>query len=231
MILHKAPGETVETFAPPPVSVNDSAVLQDAMRVVAANAGISLDFVLLNPSEANFSTSRVIQEQSRHAWRRYQDEHCWVQNEIYRWRVKELIRNNDDVRAKADQYDDEIFSVIHHCPLWPYMDPLKDTQADRASLESFTQSLSQVVSSRNGVWRDTSQSIASSNAMLIAACIEAAKELSKNGVEVTWRDVLSISRESLQTDGATSVMDDESENNAPLPPKKTSPGGKRGRKR
>jgi capsid protein len=104
------------------------------LQFMSVNLDLPVSVMLLDPSDTNFSGWRGAIDQARISWRRWQQ---WLIDVLhcptYRWKVLDWASENS-VRGQklraALKGGANLLAHVWHPAGWPYIEPLKDAQAD-----------------------------------------------------------------------------------------------------
>lgn len=218
---HARPGEKL-TMASPNVPGTQYLPFElSLLKLIAANIGTTLQTLLLDCSENTYS-----------GWRGGQNEadvgvEDWQQiliDDLYRplyvWKVDEFVRNNPALGK--DLARSRLNPRRHNwtAPVRPYVEPLKDAQADALRLNENLASLEEVHAERGGAWRTRLPRIIAGRMEIIERSIVGADYFNGKypGAEVHWRDVANMHVKK----AAPTADDPDNEDDAP--PKKKSEG-------
>ena len=185
-----APGEKLKGFSP---EIPSETFVEHAMLIltfIAINLDLPVAVLLLDPSETNFSGWRGAVDQARLRFRQIQR---WYSDAFhtptYRWKVLQWI-DEDPVVKQAFASGIDVFSHAWHRPGWPYIEPLKDAQADALQQEELLTSPRRIQAARGRDWEEVYHEIIEDNTNLITAAAAAATRLQGQGIDIEWRDVL-----------------------------------------
>ncbi len=194
MVFAGAPGEELEGFAPNIPGGEFFPHIKLILTLIGINLGMPLVMVLMDASETNFSGFRGAVDQARMGFRRNQK---WFASKfhkhVYQWKVRQWIAENAAIRNASTRNGIKIFKHRWNPPTWPYIEPLKDGQADAFRLEKRLTS-PQRLHAENGF--DAFEILAETltyNERAITAALEAAERIeTATGVEVDWHELLTI---------------------------------------
>jgi len=191
--LYGRPGETIEGFSPnvptPEYRWHDAAIL----TIVAINLGLPLAVLLLDPSNTNFSGWRGAVDQARAGFRALQHRLAEVFHApVWRWKVRQWLAADPELRALAEQQGADPFAHRMLPPTAPYIDPSKDAQADMIRDRGLKTSKRRLAAERGLDWDDLSTEIVEDNAAIIQKAHAKAREISRDGLEVTWQQLLAL---------------------------------------
>lgn len=223
-----AVGSKLSGFSPsvPNVEFFEHAYL--LLSIIAANIGLPVAVLLLDPRQTNFSGWRGAIDQARLGWRRIQR---WYTT---RWHRPIWVRNTrqamfaDPALERASRSDSiNIFKHKWQAPSWPYIEPTKDATADLIRVRNFLTSRRRLHSERGEDWDEVLREGIADNAAAIGAAYDAAEELNKQhkGLDVTWRDLLHLPT----PDGVTMSVSAEAEPEPEAKPTNGAPTNGNGR--
>ncbi|MDE2472036.1 MAG: hypothetical protein KGL35_25725, partial [Bradyrhizobium sp.] len=99
------------------------------------------------------------------------------------------------LRAAAKELGDAMFQHTWTKPGWPYIDPLKDGQADLLRQRNALTSPRRLQAERGREWTDVATEIVEDNAFAIRAAKKAAKQINAEFPDddpVHWREMISL---------------------------------------
>jgi lambda family phage portal protein len=197
MQITGAIGEKLHGFSP---SVPNAEFFQHVrlmLQLIGINLGLPLVLVLLDASETNFSGWRGAVDQARLGFRRKQKSlttkfHC----EVYKWKVRQWMAEDAAIRRFKDSKDVNVFGHRWNLPTWPYIEPLKDAQADLLRLRGGLTSPRRLHADNGREWNTIAKEIVADNFMAIVEAKTKAAELNKlfpeKDEKVHWRELLCL---------------------------------------
>jgi lambda family phage portal protein len=192
MEITGAEGEAISGFSPntPNAEFFDHAML--ILGFIAINLGIPLVVMLLDPRQSNFSSWRGAMDAAKPGFQRLIDMMVdGFYTPVYRWKVRQWLAEDPQLRAKAARAEINIFKHRWISPRIPYIEPNKDAQADISIVDGLLNSRREQLAGRGLDIDDIDRQIIDDNTRLIFSAAQAAKGLVEQGVEdVTWRDIL-----------------------------------------
>lgn len=170
------------------------------LTIIGANVGAPKHVILLDPSNTNFSGFRGAIDQARNFWRVLQQR---LINDFirpaYEFFVQRQLAYNPRIAKMLEgvKYPE---SAIFNPPVWNYLEPLTDRQAEALAVKSMLTSRSRLHASRNVEFEEVAREIARDNAMLIREAILATIDLHQefSGLEEeigqlpTWQTILTL---------------------------------------
>ncbi|MGB0714261.1 MAG: phage portal protein [Phycisphaerae bacterium] len=187
------PGEKLEVLSPnvPAPTYFDFAKMQ--LTIVSVNLGMPLQVLLLDPSQTNFSGWRGAIDQARMGFRRNQG---WLRSKfhvpVYFWKVQQWMDEDPVLRRAAERSNIRIRKHRWNVPSWPYIEPLKDANADLVRLKNGLVSPRRLHAERGRDWDDVYDETIEDNARAIQAAMARAVQINDEGNPETigWRDLL-----------------------------------------
>lgn len=191
--LYARPGEKIEGFTPNIPNTEYQWHSLMIISIVAINLGLPVAVLLLDPSNTNFSGWRGAMDQARAGFTALQRRLAEVLHEpTYRWKVRQWLAEDAELRALAEQPGVDPFGHRMLYGTWPYIEPSKDAQADMIRDRGLKTSKRRLAAERGMDWDDLVQEIVEDNAKLITAAHRKAKEISVDGLVVTWQQLLAM---------------------------------------
>ena len=130
------PGEKLRGFSPNVPNAEFFEHVKLLLTLIGINLGVPLVMLLMDASETNFSGWRGAVDQARMGFRRNQR---WLRarwfDPVTRWKVKQFLADDERLRRLAERANVDPFAFRWNFPGWPYVEPLKDAQADAFSVE------------------------------------------------------------------------------------------------
>lgn len=194
MIVQGRPGEKLAGFAPNIPGTGYFEHVNLILKMFGATLGLPLMMILLDSGETNFSGWRGAYTLAQNEWRRLQRlMRDRLYRQVYRWKASEWA-DDDPVLGKAlATLGERYFKHKWAMPSWPYVDPLKDIQADQLRVTSLLGSPRAVLAERGLEWETSIDETVSDNEYAIVKAIEASKRIEqKHGVFVHWSQVLRL---------------------------------------
>lgn len=190
--LHGAPGERLEGFSPNVPNPQFFDHVNLVLRLICSNLGLPLQVLLLDASQTNFSGWRGALDQARRGWMDNQRQlvRQW-HRPIYTWQLRLWIATDPALRAYAARVGGAIWNHRWNYPQWPYVEPLKDAQADALKIEKNLTSPRRLHAERGRDYDEVLEEIVEDRARLIRAAIDAADGINGDYPEagVTWREI------------------------------------------
>lgn len=212
-------GEKASGFTPNVPNAEHFDHVKLCLREIGANIGLPLSLMLLSTAETNFHGYRGEINEARRGFRRRQN---FLHDKWYAPSLKfQILHNVDSGKLKGSVVQKALKSgaIFNHrwTPAqWPYVDPMKDAQADDFQVNNFLESRRNVSSSRGREFPDILRENLGDNArMIIGAIRKAQKITSLTQVDITWRDVLNPLNKVNIRDQATPEEIGDDENGKP----------------
>lgn len=186
------PGEKLHMASPniPSAGFFEHAAL--ILTFVAINLDMPLQVFLLDPTKTNFSGWRGAVDQMRirmRAIQRYMIERFYCP--VYRWKVRQFIQQDRTLRKLFAKHGQEIFAHTFNPPTWPYIEPLKDAQADTLKGRENLLSYRRIMAAQGIDGEDHMTECVDDRAARALYSYQKAQELNaaNPGLEVTWREL------------------------------------------
>lgn len=187
------PGEKLEGFSP---NVPNAEFFPHATMIltfIAVNLGLPVQVLMLDPRETNFSGWRGAMDQARLGLREMQR---WlIQNflrPLYKLKLREWLATDPKLRTSAA--GNPLFHKHNWtAATWPYIEPLKDAQADSHRLRERLISPSRLHNERGRDWDEVLVEIVQDNGKLIRRAKAEAIAINDefdDDAPVTWRDLI-----------------------------------------
>lgn len=213
-------GEKASGFSPNVPNDSHFEHVKLCLREIGANIGLPLSLMLLSTADTNFHGYRGEINEARRGFRRRQKflHDKWFAP-VLRWKILQAI-DSRAIKGSTVQKLLKSMALFKHrwTPAqWPYVDPMKDAQADDFRTAHFLESRRNIASSLGREFADICRENLSDNTRMIIGAIRKAQKITAlTSVEVTWRDVLDPLNKVAIKDVAT-PEDLGEENNEPLP--------------
>jgi lambda family phage portal protein len=190
------PGEKLEGFSPNVPNAEFFPHMKLILTLIGINLGMPLILVLLDASETNFSAWRGVVDQARQG---FDDNQRTLRERfhgrVYRWKVSQWIAEDPALHAASKALGKKIYAHVWSKPGWPYIDPLKDAQADLLRQRNALISPRRLQAERGREWTELAQEIVEDNAFAIAEAKRAAKKINSQFPDddpVHWRELISL---------------------------------------
>lgn len=197
MEIFGTPGEKLQGFSP---NVPNPEFFQHAgliLTIIAINLNLPLQVLLLDAKQTNFSGWRGAIDQARTGFRQIQG---WMINRFYRpvylWKVRQWLTGQDaaasQLRRAAGAEGINILGHKFSPPIWPYIEPNKDAQADTAIIRGGLNSRRAVLAQRGIHLPDVDRERIADNKNLILMAVDAADEINAQHPDagVDWRELV-----------------------------------------
>ncbi len=194
--INPLPGETVKPFSAnvPNEGFFDQAKL--ILTFVSINLDLPLILFLLDASETNFSGWRGALDQAKMAFRDFQ---LWFGSDWYRpqyeWKARNWGQEDTFLRRMAAN-GIPLLSHTWRYPTWPYVEPLKDVQAQLLQVRNGLTSPRRAQAERDRDWEEVSTEIVEDNGLAIVKAKKKAADINAkfadDGNPVHWRELISL---------------------------------------
>lgn len=179
IVWHGKPGESIKGIDRNIPGANFSESVTTFLRLLGLPLGLPLELVLLDWSRTNYSSARAALLQAYRMFTNWQRllMRRW-HTPIYRWKVQQWIDQKELPRTAGT------FNHLWVAPPFPWIDPLKDAQAEGEKIDRGYSTFGQVLLGRN-IDRET---FIAERMDEVADAIEAAKKLTEDtGEKVPWQ--------------------------------------------
>lgn len=186
------PGEKLTGFSP---NIPNPEFFQHAtmiLSIIAVNLGMPVQLLLLDATKTNFSGWRGAMDQARIGFR---DLQKWLLTTLHRpvyiWKVEQWLAMSAELRELAAGKDVDVLSHRWNPPSWPYIEPLKDRQANKVALETNQTSPRRQRSCEGEDWEEIAEEIPLDRGLLIRNAIREAEAINQEftSASVDWREV------------------------------------------
>jgi lambda family phage portal protein len=145
MVQALLPNESIEQITPQQPGGGFSENVRMLIRLLGLSFGLPLEYVLLDFSQVSGNTAKASALQAQRAFETIQklliDEYYC---RVYRWRVSKWINE-----GLLEDRPDAFHHNWHPAP-WPYLDPLKEVQAQMLEIDAGLTSEKRAIMSRGG---------------------------------------------------------------------------------
>jgi len=190
------PGERLEGFSPNVPNPEFFPHVKLILQMLGANLGVPLILLLLDASETNFSGWRGALDQAKLGFQRNQRSLvARLHTPTYQWKLRQWRAADPGLaRMSAKLGDEAFFGHDWHLPVWPYIEPWKDANADALRLDKNLISPRRVQAERGREWDIVAGEIIADKAMLVRLALAEAEAI--NGefpdAEVGWRELANM---------------------------------------
>lgn len=137
MRVRGKPGEKLQGFSPNVPNDSFFPHIRLIINLISINLGLPLILGLLDASETNFSSWRGAVDQARLGFRRLQRVlQMRFLVPVYRWKLRQWLAEDGLARSLAEAGKLDPLCHRWNRPSWPYIEPLKDAQADSHRLRN-----------------------------------------------------------------------------------------------
>lgn len=180
------PGEKITAFSAPPDGGTYVPYSRLLMMMLANNLDLPLAVLLLDSSASNFSGWNGAVREARKSWRKWQRRMIQrLHRPIWRWRMRQEAGVNTRMRKLMEALP---ASQAYRCDWsptpWPYVDQLKDGQADALQESRGLNSMRRLLAARQLDIETVQDEIIDDRARFVARCMAKADEIGCD-----WRDL------------------------------------------
>lgn len=157
MIEYLQPGEEAQAINPSGQSQNAKDYLNFMQRITGGGQGLSYEAVSRDMSQVNYSSARQGLLEDKRTYQQWQDyliEHFLY--EVYLEFMKSAVLDGK-LKINAAKYFSDKSKYTKHKFItsgWDWIDPLKEAKAYQIALSTCQTTLSEVVSSKGGDWKE-----------------------------------------------------------------------------
>lgn len=196
------PGESVHGFSPNVPNPTFFDHSKQIMSLIALNLDLPLVLFLLDASETNFSGWRGALEQAKIAFKKFQRWlACTYHSRVFEWQLERWSDPRspayDPILGRMRNQGLDVFAHEWVFPSWPYVEPLKDVQAQMMRVSNGLASYSQICKEMSSDWDTLSTQIVDDRATGIIKGIERSIEINKTYPDlpspVLWQDLWPLS--------------------------------------
>lgn len=190
-------GERITAFSPniPNAEFFDHAKL--LLTFIALNLGMPLILFLLDASETNFSAWRAAADQAKLHFKEFQRQHAGrLHRPTLRWKIRRWLRQDRGLLRAYQVIGEDLFRHSWQFPGWPYVEPLKDVQADAAEIAANLNSPRRIAARRKLDYDEVIRETCEDRSLLIRCALDKAQELNSHPYivanpdeKITWREI------------------------------------------
>ena len=210
MEVYGYPGETITGFSANVPNAEYFAHMMQILTTIAVNLDLPVQVFLLDAQGSNFSAQRWVTDQAKFRWRQFQTrvKDRW-NDPVISWKVRQWLAEDVQLRKMGRRAGVNIHNHTWRPPDWPYIEPLKDAQADLLMVRNALTSPRRLQADRSRDWPTLVPEIVEDTSMLVEAAHIRAMELNKKypDLNITWREIASLPT----PDGVTITLDDAEE--------------------
>lgn len=190
-----APGEQLQGFSPDVPNPEYFDHVRYLMQLIGVNVGLPLTMVLMDSSETNFSGWRGAFEEAKRGFKHHQQN---LKKRFLRpytkWRIAQYLKQDAALRRANQRSRINVFNHTWNAPNWPYIEPMKDAQADVLRLSGNLTSPRRLMAERSNQWEDIVSETVEDNTTAIRAAMKAAEKLNRNnpGPAIHWREIINL---------------------------------------
>ncbi len=189
-------GEMIQGFSPNVPNAEYFNHISLILQIISVNLDLPVQVLLLDPTQTNFSGWRGATDQAKMRWREMQDTFAHrFHRHVWAWKCRELAatkRYFAQAKERLPFYD----RCIWHPPSWPYIEPMKDAQADAFQISNLLNSPRRIYAKRSLQYDTVIQEIVSDNTDAIMLAKQAAQQINTrfpdDPHQVSWQEVLTI---------------------------------------
>jgi lambda family phage portal protein len=214
MEIEGRPGEKLHGFSPNVPNAEFFSHVKLMLQIVGVNLGMPLIMVLLDASETNFSGWRGAMDQARLGFQ-------WNQQALirrfhrpcYLWKLRQWIAEDAAIRSALARLSKGLYAHRWSAPNWPYIEPLKDAQADSMRISRLLTSPRRLHGERGRDYPEVAREIVEDNGSMIEQAAARADAINAKfpSAAVTWRDVVFLTNEPAEAVSASSARRDGEE--------------------
>ena len=213
------PGEKLQGFSANVPNAEYFAHMSQILATIAMNLDLPVQVFLLDATGANFSGQRWATDQAKFRWKQLQGRLARRWNRpVVEWKIRQWLAESAGLRKMANRAGVKVLRHTWTPPAWPYIEPLKDSQADLLQMRNALSSPRRVANRRSMKWPKLVTEIVEDTSLLVEAAFVRAEELNAKypGLDITWREIASLPT----PDGVTIALDSGGEEPEPADGKK-----------
>jgi len=209
------PGEKITGFSPQVPNPEYRQHVMLVLELIAANLDLPIGVFLLDPTLANFSSQRGTIEQAKVAFREHgRWETTYLHRPVYRWKVRQWLSEDLALRTASQKLEGGPEAIYKHRwnpPEQPYLDPLKDAQADNERLQGNHISPRRLHAEYGRDWEEIVEETVADNAYAIREAKAVAAEINAESPDapVNWRDLLNLQVSGTGAKSAGAIHEEE----------------------
>ena len=175
------------------------------LGIIAVNLNLPVAVLLLDPTKTNFSGWRGAIDQARLGFRNMQ---AWMRSSfhepVYRWKVRQWLAEDRAFWSLVKTSKADPFGVKWKAPRWPYIEPMKDAQADSMRIEKRLTSPRRVAGDRGEDWDELVVEMVNDQAALFTLAMAKAQEINETFPEANldWRELIHLAAPATASTGA-----------------------------
>jgi capsid protein len=212
------PGEKLQGFSANVPNAEYFQHMNLILSTIACNLDLPVQVLLLDATGANFSGQRWATDQAKFRWKQLQSRltRRWYRP-VTEWKIRQWLAEDSTLRRITRGAGVDPLRHMWTPPSWPYIEPLKDSQADLLQMRNALSSPRRVAMRRSMKWPKLVAEIVEDTSLLVEQAFKRAEELNKAnpGLDITWREIASLPT----PDGVTVTLD-SGEEPEPGPSKK-----------
>lgn len=167
------------------------------LTFLSLQLGMPLILFLLDATETNFSAWRGALDQAKIQFKQFQQNIAnRLHTPVWRWKLRRFMRQDRTLRAAYDMNGEEALNFSWQTPNWPYIEPLKDVQADAAEVGANLNSPRRISARRGLDYKSIVSETVEDRGFLIEQALDEAARLNQHPYiierpdeAVTWREI------------------------------------------
>lgn len=203
-----ADGEKLHGFSPNVPNAEYFEHVKLMLTLIGVNLGLPLCLVLMDGSETNFSGWRGAVDEARKGFRQNQKMVVKrLHRPVYLTKVRQWMEEDAALQAAASAAGVDIFAHEWNTPVWQYINPKDDAEADAAQLQNALTSPRRLHSARGNDWEQIAEETIEDNAYAIVRAKRKAAEINEQfpgDLPLHWRELIPL----VLPSGATLAMQD-----------------------
>lgn len=189
-IIHQGPDDSLDAFESKTPNNQYVPYLKHELQAISASLNISYEVLMLIFTDGSFSSQRAALIHNKHTflgWTSWSIKSIW--NRHCNWRTAKAMKNGEISPAPIIDGQSEWFKKTWTIPFFDWVDPLKQSKAEKQSYEIGTTNLKMLNASR-GQDRDD---VLKGKEDDIRKAIEMAKKIKdETDEDVSWKDFINI---------------------------------------
>ena len=205
------PGEELKGFSPDVPNSSYFEHTRQILQLIGVNLGLPLCLVLMDGSETNFTGWRGAVDEARKGFRAEQFALIKkLHSPVYLWKLQHFVAEDRALRKAMEKASPKKFRRhTWHPQAWPYIEPMKDAQADAFQQQHLLTSPRRIQSKNGRQWDEVIAETVEDCGGAIMLAKKMAQKINKkfnDDQPVHWRDCLSL----IPVPGVTTSIDDDS---------------------
>jgi len=192
-VVRGRPGEKMQGFAPNIPNPEFFPHTMMLLSIIAVNLDMPGMMLILDPSKTNFSGWRGAIDQAKGSWIDLQQMllEMWFEP-VYQWKLRQIVAADSGLQKTGRSSTVRLQKHVWRPCRWPYIEPLKDAEAEAKRLDTGLASPRQIAAEKGRDYDEMVKEITADNRRLIEAAIADAAAINEKNPEagITWKDLM-----------------------------------------